>query len=129
VCLCVCTGDMKELVILLLFVSIWVIVGGFVCCQRPAVVNIGAIFTFDSVIGKAAKPAMEAAVSDVNNDSRIRTKLNLLMDDVNSSVFLGTIDGNFQILCLSFSLFTFFLNFAVLSLIDIFFNIYSHLKS
>ncbi|KAI5599579.1 hypothetical protein BDE02_02G205900 [Populus trichocarpa] len=88
---------MKELVILLLFVSIWVIVSGFVCCQRPAVVNIGAIFTFDSVIGKAAKPAMEAAVSDVNNDSRIRTKLNLLMDDVNSSVFLGTIDA-FQLI-------------------------------
>lgn len=92
--MCVCVpGDMKELVILLLFVSIWVIVNGFVCCQRPAVVNIGAIFTFDSVIGKAAKPAMEAALSDVNNDSRIQTKLNLLMDDVNSSVFLGTIDG------------------------------------
>ncbi|KAL9397587.1 hypothetical protein Peur_011840 [Populus x canadensis] len=84
---------MKELVILRLFVSIWVIVNGFVCCQRPAVVNIGAIFTFDSVIGKAAKPAMEAALSDVNNDSRIRTKLNLLMDDVNSSVFLGSIDA------------------------------------
>ncbi|XP_011008403.1 PREDICTED: glutamate receptor 3.7 [Populus euphratica] len=84
---------MKELVILLQFVSIWVIVSGFVCCQRPAVVNIGAIFTFDSVIGKAAKPAMEAAVSDVNNDSRIRTKLNLLMYEVNSSVFLGTVDA------------------------------------
>ncbi|KAJ6941254.1 glutamate receptor 3.7 [Populus alba x Populus x berolinensis] len=84
---------MKKLVILQLFISIWVIVSGFVCCQRPAVVNIGAIFTFDSVIGKAAKPAIEAALSDVNNDSRIRTKLNLLMDDVNSSVFLGTIDA------------------------------------
>lgn len=92
--MCVCvTGDMKKLVILLLFISIWVIVSGFVCCQRPAVVNIGAIFTFDSVIGKAAKPAMEAALSDVNNDSRIRTKLKLLMGDVNSSVFLGTIDA------------------------------------
>ena len=85
---------MKELVILRLLVSMWVIANGFVCCQRPAVVNIGAVFTFDSVIGKAAKPAMEAAKSDVNSDGRIRTKLNLIMEDVNSSVFMGTVDGN-----------------------------------
>uniref|UniRef100_A0A6N2MBY7 Glutamate receptor n=1 Tax=Salix viminalis TaxID=40686 RepID=A0A6N2MBY7_SALVM len=84
---------MKELVIPQLFVSIWLLVNGFVICQRPAVVNLGAIFTFDSVIGKAAKPAMEAAVSDINNDTRILngTKLNLLMDDVNCSVFLGSV--------------------------------------
>lgn len=85
---------MKELVILRLFVSIWVIASGFVSCQRPAAVNIGAVFTFDSVIGKVAKPAMEAAMSDVNSDGRIRTKLNLIMEDVNSSVFMGTVDGN-----------------------------------
>ncbi|KAB5527622.1 hypothetical protein DKX38_021469 [Salix brachista] len=85
--------DMKELVIPQLFVSIWLLVNGFVSCQRPAVVNLGGIFTFDSVIGKAAKPAMEAAVSDINNDIRILngTKLNLLMDDVNCSVFLGSV--------------------------------------
>ncbi|KAJ6401315.1 hypothetical protein OIU84_016684 [Salix udensis] len=89
---------MKELVIPQLFVSIWLLVNGFVSCQRPAVVNLGAIFTFDSVIGKAAKPAMEAAVSDINNDIRILngTKLNLLMVDVNCSVFLGSV-GAFQL--------------------------------
>ncbi|KAB5569651.1 hypothetical protein DKX38_003444 [Salix brachista] len=84
---------MKELVILRLFVSIWVIASGFVSCQRPAAVNIGAVFTFDSVIGKVAKPAMEAAMSDVNSDGRIRTKLNLIKEDVNSSVFMGTVDA------------------------------------
>ncbi|CAK7348965.1 unnamed protein product [Dovyalis caffra] len=90
---------MKELVIPQLFVSIWVLINGFVSCQRPAVVNLGALFTFDSVIGKAAKPAIEAAVSDVNNDSRILngTKLNLLMDDANSSVLLGSVRA-FQLL-------------------------------
>ncbi|KAF9669523.1 hypothetical protein SADUNF_Sadunf14G0116400 [Salix dunnii] len=89
---------MKELVIPRLFVSIWLLVNGFVSCQRPDAVNLGAIFTFDSVIGRAAKPAMEAAVSDINNDSRILngTKLNLLMDDVNCSVFLGSV-GAFQL--------------------------------
>ncbi|CAK7348968.1 unnamed protein product [Dovyalis caffra] len=89
----------SELVIPQLFVFIWVLINGYVSCQRPAVVNLGALFTFDSVIGKAAKPAIEAAVSDVNNDSRILngTKLNLLMDDANSSVFLGSV-GAFQLL-------------------------------
>lgn len=107
---------MKELVIPQLFVSIWLLVNGFVSCQRPAVVNLGAIFTFDSVIGKAAKPAMEAAVSDINNDIRILngTKLNLLMDDVNCSVFLGSVGGNFQIPCLGFSQLLFFRNFVSL---------------
>ncbi|KAJ6403913.1 hypothetical protein OIU84_012169 [Salix udensis] len=91
---CVCEQrDMKELVILRLLVSIWVIASGFVSCQRPAAVNIGAVFTFDSVIGKVAKPAMEAAMSDVNSDGRIRTKLNLIKEDVNSSVFMGAVDA------------------------------------
>ncbi|KAJ6729194.1 GLUTAMATE RECEPTOR 3.7 [Salix viminalis] len=36
---------------------------------------------------------MEAAMSDVNSDGRIRTKLNLIMEDVNSSVFMGAVDA------------------------------------
>ncbi|CAH8361504.1 unnamed protein product [Eruca vesicaria subsp. sativa] len=40
-------------------------------CQRPQVVNLGAVFTFDSVIGRAAKIALEAAVSDVNADTSL----------------------------------------------------------
>lgn len=67
--------------------------------KRPAVVNAGAIFSFDSVIGKAAKAAMEAAVSDVNKDSRILngTEMKLFMADTNCSVFKGSI-GAFQML-------------------------------
>ncbi|KAB2613623.1 glutamate receptor 3.7 [Pyrus ussuriensis x Pyrus communis] len=63
-------------------------------CQKPSVVNIGAIFSFNSVIGRVAKTAMEAALSDVNTDPRILsgTELRLLMENTNSSVFLGSVE-------------------------------------
>ncbi|KAJ1418152.1 Receptor, ligand binding region [Sesbania bispinosa] len=66
---------------------------------RPASVNIGAVFTFDSVIGKAAKAAMEMAVSDVNLDPKVLngTKLKLIMSDGMCNAFLGS-TGAFQIL-------------------------------
>ncbi|KAA8524648.1 hypothetical protein F0562_011071 [Nyssa sinensis] len=56
----------------------------------------GAIFTFDSVIGRVAKAAMEAAAFDINADPRILggTQLNLIMEDANCSVFMGSIGGN-----------------------------------
>lgn len=69
---------------------------GFVNCQeKPGVVNVGAIFTFDSVIGKVAKAAMEVAVSDINKDPRILngTQLKLIMEDASCSVFMGSIRG------------------------------------
>ncbi|XP_021907284.1 glutamate receptor 3.7-like [Carica papaya] len=72
---------------------VWVFLASCVSCQRPHVVKIGAIFAFDSVIGKAAKPAIEAAVSDVNADPRILngTELKLIIRDNNCSVFLDSI--------------------------------------
>ncbi|XP_062188133.1 glutamate receptor 3.4-like [Phragmites australis] len=62
---------------------------------RPAEVWIGALFTFDSVIGKAVRPAIELAVADVNADPSILpgTKLSVLMQDTNCSGFVGTIDA------------------------------------
>ncbi|KAA0043456.1 glutamate receptor 3.7-like [Cucumis melo var. makuwa] len=79
--------------------SLWAFLAGSACCQRPAVVNIGAVFTFDSIIGRAAKVAMEAAVSDVNADPSILngTKLNLVMADTHCNVLVGSI-GAFQVL-------------------------------
>lgn len=64
---------------------------------RPKAVSIGALFTFDSVIGKAAKPAILAAVDDVNSDPNILsgTKLNLVLHDTNCSGFTGTVEGIF----------------------------------
>ncbi|OAY35133.1 glutamate receptor 3.7 [Manihot esculenta] len=81
------------------FIFIGVILNGFVSCQRPKFVNIGAVFTFDSVIGRAARPAIEAAVSDINKDTRILkgTELRLFMEDAKCNIFLGSI-GAFQVL-------------------------------
>jgi ionotropic glutamate receptor len=63
--------------------------------SRPSVVNIGAIFTFDSSIGKVAKLAMEQAVIDVNSNSSIlhSTQLVLHMQTSNCSGFDGMIQG------------------------------------
>ncbi|KAA8526501.1 hypothetical protein F0562_008296 [Nyssa sinensis] len=68
-------------------------------CQRPAVVNVGAVFTFNSVIGRAAKLALEAAVFDINADPSILngTELKLIMKDANCNVFMGSI-GAFQLI-------------------------------
>ncbi|KAL6840736.1 hypothetical protein ACP4OV_029600 [Aristida adscensionis] len=62
---------------------------------RPAEVRVGALFTFDSVIGKAVRPAIELAVADVNADPRVLvgTKLSVLMQDTNCSGFVGTIEA------------------------------------
>ncbi|KAM1218400.1 hypothetical protein TB2_045524 [Malus domestica] len=59
---------------------------------RPSSLNIGALFTFNSVIGRAAKPAILAAIDDVNSDQSILrgTNLTLILHDTNCSGFLGT---------------------------------------
>ncbi|KAL3509705.1 hypothetical protein ACH5RR_029106 [Cinchona calisaya] len=68
-------------------------------CQRPCVVNVGAVFSFKSVIGRVAKAAMEIAVLDINADSTILngTQLKLIMEDAKCNVFLGSIRA-FQVL-------------------------------
>ncbi|XP_030459567.1 glutamate receptor 3.7 [Syzygium oleosum] len=60
----------------------------------PAVVRVGAIFTHDSVVGRSAKAAMEAAVADVNADPSVLngTELRLFTEDANCSVFMGTVE-------------------------------------
>jgi ionotropic glutamate receptor len=63
--------------------------------QRPSAVTVGALFTYDSIIGRAARLAMEFAVDDVNADPTVLagTSLNLITQDTNCSGFLGTIEG------------------------------------
>ncbi|WMV39036.1 hypothetical protein MTR67_032421 [Solanum verrucosum] len=63
--------------------------------SRPKVVNVGALFTANSVIGRSAEPALVAAINDVNSDSSILrgTKLNLIFQDTNCSGFVGTVDA------------------------------------
>ncbi|XP_027340391.1 glutamate receptor 3.7-like isoform X2 [Abrus precatorius] len=93
-------SSMKQLMILHLVTWSWVfLLCGIAHSQRPASVNIGAVFAFDSVIGRAAEVAMEMAVSDVNADPRVLkgTKLNLIKRDAMCNAFLGSI-GAFQVL-------------------------------
>nr|XP_043630749.1 glutamate receptor 3.4-like [Erigeron canadensis] len=63
--------------------------------SRPSVVNVGALFTVNSVIGRTAKPAIAAAIDDVNSSPTTLpgTRLNLISYDTNCSAFLGTIEA------------------------------------
>ncbi|MFS7980242.1 putative periplasmic binding protein-like I [Helianthus anomalus] len=63
--------------------------------RMPSVVNVGALFTVNSVIGRSVKPAVAAAVDDVNNSPTVLRgiTLNLVQHDTNCSGFLGTIEG------------------------------------
>ncbi|TKY58248.1 Glutamate receptor 3.6 [Spatholobus suberectus] len=61
---------------------------------RPSAVNIGAILSFNSTIGRVAKVAIQAAVDDINSNATILngTKLNISMLDTESSTgFQGII--------------------------------------
>lgn len=62
---------------------------------RSAVVKIGAIFTFNSTVGRAAKFAIEEAVKDINSDPRILhgTQLTVTLQNSKCSGFLGLIEG------------------------------------
>ncbi|THG07011.1 hypothetical protein TEA_022926 [Camellia sinensis var. sinensis] len=60
--------------------------------SRPALVNVGAIFTFNSTIGRVAKIAIEEAVKDVNCDSSVLPGTRLVVNKKDSScnMFVGT---------------------------------------
>ncbi|KAL7612487.1 hypothetical protein Lser_V15G07083 [Lactuca serriola] len=62
---------------------------------RPDVVHIASILTFDSIIGKVAKIALQAAIEDVNSDPTILngTKLKLNLHDANYSGFLSIMEA------------------------------------
>ncbi|XP_007045620.2 PREDICTED: glutamate receptor 3.4 [Theobroma cacao] len=62
---------------------------------RPKVINIGSLFTLNSVIGRAARPALQAAIDDVNADPTILNgvELKLVLHDTNCSGFVGTVEA------------------------------------
>lgn len=68
--------------------------------SRPAIVNIGAVFTFDSTIGKASYIAIKQAVDDVNSNFSVLhgTKLHVEMRNSNCSGFHGIIGGIFYVI-------------------------------
>ncbi|XP_050241506.1 glutamate receptor 3.6-like isoform X5 [Quercus robur] len=62
----------------------------------PSIVKIGAIFSFNSSVGKVAKVAIEAAIKDVNDDPTIlnRTMLKLAVQDSKlDNEFLGIVEA------------------------------------
>ncbi|KAG1368273.1 putative Glutamate receptor [Cocos nucifera] len=63
--------------------------------SKPGVVNIGALFTFNSTIGRVAKLAIQLAVQDVNGNPNLLsgTRLNVIERDTNCSGFLGIIEA------------------------------------
>ncbi|KAG8662909.1 hypothetical protein MANES_01G156300v8 [Manihot esculenta] len=62
---------------------------------RPEVVNIGALLSLDSSIGKVAKVAIEAAVEDVNRNQSVlgTTKMQLTMRDTNYSGYMSMLEA------------------------------------
>ena len=74
------------------------IAGTIANSTRPDVVNIGAILSFNSSIGKVAKVAIQAAVDDVNSSPLVLngTKLKITIQDTKlSSGFLGIVEGTY----------------------------------
>lgn len=73
--------------------------GSSVSTTRPSVVNVGALFTYNSIIGRAAMLGIQQAVKDVNANPSILsgTRLNVITQDTNCSGFLGTIEGESSI--------------------------------
>jgi ionotropic glutamate receptor len=48
-------------------------------------VNVGALFAFNSAIGRVAKTAIELAVNDVNNNENLLNGTKLVLTMVDSS--------------------------------------------
>ncbi|MBA0631727.1 hypothetical protein Godav_000572 [Gossypium davidsonii] len=86
---------MINLVLLLSIFILFVQVFPEEAALRPNVVNVGAIFSFDTINGKVAKVAMKAAEDDINSDPSILggRKLFVALHDSNYSSFLSFIGG------------------------------------
>ncbi|GMP62451.1 hypothetical protein CsSME_00024558 [Camellia sinensis var. sinensis] len=77
---------------------VWVLIYGLllcchVKCQRPEILRIGTLLSYNSVIGRVSKVAIETAIADVNADPSILngTQLKLIMEDTGCNVFLGSV--------------------------------------
>ncbi|KAK9140995.1 hypothetical protein Scep_010676 [Stephania cephalantha] len=91
-------GQGPFLALLAVLLSPLVGLCGFVECQPPKVVNIAAVFSFDSVIGRSAKTAIEAAIYDINSDPSILKgiRLNTIIKNSKCSVFNGAVEDHIQ---------------------------------
>nr|XP_043631655.1 glutamate receptor 3.6-like [Erigeron canadensis] len=96
----ICNRMLKNLVwalVVSVYFSVWFTEGlhSVNVSTRPDVVNISSILTFNSIIGKVAKIAMQAAIKDVNADPTILkgTKLQITFHDSNFSGFLSMMEA------------------------------------
>lgn len=82
-------------VLRILYILVWAVVTGFVVCQGTMVVKIGALFTYNSVIGRVVKVAIEAAADDINADQTLLREISLkfVQEDVQCNVFMGSVRG------------------------------------
>jgi ionotropic glutamate receptor len=67
---------------------------------RPDTVSVGAMLSLNSIVGKVAKVAIDAAVEDVNSDPSVLagTKMQVTVQNSNFSGFLGIVEGKFTVL-------------------------------
>lgn len=86
--------------LLLLFFCQWIVTEAVTTQNtkvpsKPSVVRLGALFTINSVIGRSAKPAILAAIKDVNDDTTILPgiKMEVILYDTDCSGFSGTVKG------------------------------------
>ena len=81
--------------LVVLVVAFSVLIPSYCTNTRPPVVNVGALFAYNSVIGRVAKTALELAVEDVNSNQTLLngTKLVLTPVDSRCNVFVGTGEG------------------------------------
>lgn len=63
--------------------------------RRPTIINIGAVFNFNSTIEEVAAIAIQAGADDVNADPTILqgSKLAVMMHDSKCNGFIGMVEG------------------------------------
>lgn len=85
---------MRRVSVFLIF-CMFVAMGVIAQNGNSSVVNVGALYTFNSYIGRSIGPALHAAIEDVNSDSTILKdwKINLILQDTNCSGFVGTVEA------------------------------------
>ncbi|XP_047167594.1 glutamate receptor 3.3-like [Vigna umbellata] len=84
------------LLVLLIFYHAFPSKGISSVSTRPTTVNVGALMSFNSTVGRVAKVAIQAAVDDVNSDVTILNGIELkilMLDTKLSTGFLGIVDS------------------------------------
>ncbi|KAK7402035.1 hypothetical protein VNO78_13980 [Psophocarpus tetragonolobus] len=95
-------GRVLYLLVLFLWIPTEVVVGrtrttvtNSTISSTSRVLSVGALFTFNSVIGRSAKAGLMAAVEDLKANSSVLPgiKLELILHDTNCSGFAGTMEA------------------------------------